>query len=193
MRSAPATRLLVGAGLALVLAATPSLAGCSGSASSAREVDALPVAAVASPTVPATSTTPPADVAPVRLAPADPIPADVRSRCPVAAIACVDTHTLVAWLQDGHGDIVYGPVPVQLGRPGHETPTGTFHVVWKTKHWTSMLYGVPMPWSVFFAAGGIGFHAGPLDEQSHGCVHLSMAAAQKFFESLPVHAEVFVA
>ena len=114
-------------------------------------------------------------------------------RCPVAARACVDTRTRVAWLQDGHGHVVYGPVPVALGRAGHPTPTGKFRVAWKAAHWTSQTYGVPMPWSVFFAAGGVAFHAGPLDAPSHGCVHLGSEAARTFFDLLAVHDEVFIA
>jgi lipoprotein-anchoring transpeptidase ErfK/SrfK len=41
-----------------------------------------------------------------------------------------------------------------------------------------------MPFSVFFAHGGIAFHEGPLDEASHGCVHLAPAAAERFFAEL---------
>ena len=40
-----------------------------------------------------------------------------------------------------------------------------------------------MPYSVFFN-GGIAFHQGSLKVQSHGCIHLSTAAAQRFFGSL---------
>jgi lipoprotein-anchoring transpeptidase ErfK/SrfK len=73
------------------------------------------------------------------------------------------------------------------GKPGHETPVGKFRVAWKDQeHYSSEFAGMPMPNSVFFAAGGIAFHAGSLDEGSHGCVHLSDAASLTFFESLKV-------
>lgn len=34
----------------------------------------------------------------------------------------------------------------------------------------------PMPYSVFFAPGGIAFHEGSLTEDSHGCVRLAADA-----------------
>jgi hypothetical protein len=117
---------------------------------------------------------------------ADPIH---RKPCPTTARACIDLRHRVAWLQR-HGRVVYGPVPVSLGRRGHRTPRGTFHVSWKAAHWTSTEYGLPMPWSVFFAAGGIALHAGPLDRRSHGCVHLRMRDARYFFHHLRVGDEV---
>ncbi len=42
-----------------------------------------------------------------------------------------------------------------------------------------------MPYSVFFIAG-IAFHQGSLGATSHGCIHLSRAAAIRFFGSLEV-------
>ncbi|MDQ1695037.1 MAG: hypothetical protein QOJ03_390, partial [Frankiaceae bacterium] len=63
-------------------------------------------------------------------------------------------------------------------------PRGSFHVAWEAQQWTSTEYGLPMPWSVFFATGGIAFHAGPLDVRSHGCVHLRPRAARRFFRYL---------
>jgi hypothetical protein len=44
----------------------------------------------------------------------------------------------------------------------------------------------PMPFSVFFEDGGIAFHAGDPNKASAGCVHLSMADAQAFFNTLNV-------
>lgn len=89
----------------------------------------------------------------------------------------------MAWLQHD-GEVTYGPVPVALGGPGHRTPKGTFRVAWKDAEHTSRTYGIDMPWSVFFAVGGIAFHEGPLDQASHGCVHLGTAAARRFFAEL---------
>jgi lipoprotein-anchoring transpeptidase ErfK/SrfK len=75
---------------------------------------------------------------------------------------------------------------------GHPTPTGSFHVAWKAGYTRSTIYDIPMPYSVFFATGGIAFHEGPLDEPSHGCVHLSHADAQAFFATLKVGDQVVV-
>ncbi|ALG14589.1 hypothetical protein AOZ06_06415 [Kibdelosporangium phytohabitans] len=90
-----------------------------------------------------------------------------------------------SWLMD-NGKVVYGPVPITHGRKGYATPPGSFRVQFKNKnHKSSIFNNAPMPWSVFFN-GGIAFHQGSLREKSHGCIHLSPAAAQKFFGSLAV-------
>jgi lipoprotein-anchoring transpeptidase ErfK/SrfK len=107
----------------------------------------------------------------------------VPTGCRRTTVACVSTKHRVAWLQRD-GRVTYGPVRVSLGGPGHRTPTGSFRVAWKDEEHTSSTYGIDMPWSVFFAHGGIAFHQGPVDEQSHGCVHLSPAAAERFFAEL---------
>jgi lipoprotein-anchoring transpeptidase ErfK/SrfK len=45
---------------------------------------------------------------------------------------------------------------------------------------------------VFFATGGIAFHAGSLTSSSHGCIHLAMRNARYYHDHLPVGAEVAV-
>lgn len=103
--------------------------------------------------------------------------------CSSRAAACVSTAAGVAWLQT-RGRPSYGPVQVSLGSTDHPTPRGTFHVAWKDEEHTSSTYGIPMPYSVFFASGGVAFHEGPQDEASHGCVHLARNAALAFFSVL---------
>ncbi|MEV4318717.1 L,D-transpeptidase [Actinocrispum sp. NPDC049592] len=105
--------------------------------------------------------------------------------------ACVSLSQDLAWLMN-NGVVEYGPVPTTHGRPGQETPVGTFKVAWKDAEHRSSIYGDNMPHSVFFAAGGVAFHEGSLTDQSHGCVHLSPEAAKIFFDSLPVKAIVQV-
>lgn len=107
------------------------------------------------------------------------------------ADACVDRRARLAWLTT-HREIARGPVPVSVGGPGHRTPRGRFHVEWKAARWTSTEYDLPMPFSVFFATGGIAFHAGPLDQPSHGCVHLRRHDASRFFARLSVGDVVLV-
>ncbi|MEV4150867.1 L,D-transpeptidase [Amycolatopsis sp. NPDC049691] len=105
--------------------------------------------------------------------------------CAVTTGACVSLGQHLAWLlRDGR--VVRGPVPAGFGPPGQTTPAGSFHVVWKDREHTSSEYGTNMPNSVFFAAGGIAFHAGPLDAPSHGCVHLTDADSAAFFDGLNV-------
>ncbi|RSD21376.1 L,D-transpeptidase [Amycolatopsis eburnea] len=105
--------------------------------------------------------------------------------CAVPTGACVSRVQRLAWLlRDGH--VVRGPVPAGFGPPDQATPAGSFHVVWKDREHHSRDYGTDMPNSVFFAAGGIAFHAGPLDAPSHGCVHLTDADSAAFFDGLNV-------
>lgn len=105
--------------------------------------------------------------------------------CAVTTGACVSLGQHLAWLlRDGR--VVRGPVPAGFGPPDQTTPAGSFHVVWKDREHTSSEYGTNMPNSVFFAAGGIAFHAGPLDAPSHGCVHLTDADSAAFFDGLNV-------
>lgn len=83
------------------------------------------------------------------------------------------------------GDVTYGPVPMTSGKPGYETPTGGYEVTWKDEDHRSGEYNnAPMPYSVFFTDTGIAFHEGSLQQQSHGCIHLSHEAARTYFYEL---------
>ena len=53
-------------------------------------------------------------------------------------------------------------------------------------------FGVPIPYAVFFAPGGIAFHAGRLTSSSHGCIHLTLPNARYYHDHLPDGAEVAV-
>jgi L,D-transpeptidase catalytic domain len=118
--------------------------------------------------------------------------AGVRAKCAPAASACADLTAHLTWLQAG-GRITYGPVRMEPGGAGDPTPRGIFHVAWKAgPHYISTSYGVPIPYAVFFAAGGVAFHQGSLTTSSHGCIHLTMTAARYYNEHLPVGAEVAV-
>ncbi|GDY29932.1 L,D-transpeptidase [Gandjariella thermophila] len=109
----------------------------------------------------------------------------VGAPCSATARACVDLSANQAWLLKD-GNVVYGPVPITSGKPGHRTPPGTYRVQWKDKdHRSSEFNNAPMPYSVFFYSG-MAFHAGSLNAQSHGCIHLSTAAAKTFFNVLAV-------
>src|SRR5690349_9956277 len=126
----------------------------------------------------------PADPAPRDGLPTGPLPA-----CLPTARACVDLANQEAWLLDT-GRIVRGPVPVIGGGDDTPTPRGLFTVQWKAAEYTSREYLVEMPWSVFFAPGGIAFHEGDPDTPSAGCVKLSPEDAQAFFDYLQVGNQV---
>ena len=115
--------------------------------------------------------------------PPPPPPAGVP--CGAGVDACIDLSANKSWLL-ADGKVTYGPVPITHGRPGWETPPGTFHVGWKDiDHLSSEFDNAPMPYSVFFN-GGIAFHQGSLSDPSHGCIHLSWAAAEAYYNALSV-------
>jgi hypothetical protein len=103
--------------------------------------------------------------------------------CSPSAKACMDLSRQQAWLTDGAGHITYGPVPARGGSKSAKTPKGTFSVLSKDAHYYSTEFHAPMPYSVFFYPGDA-FHAGNPATASNGCVHLSMAAARRFFTTL---------
>ena len=49
-----------------------------------------------------------------------------------------------------------------------------------------------MPWSVFFADGGIAFHSGNPARASSGCIHLPDADAKAWFDHLQIGDQVQV-
>ena len=137
----------------------------------------------------------------------DPTPAAlmVRSQplvpgtpCSISARSCVDLDSQRAWLID-NGKVVRGPVRIASGGAGKETPVGhSFRVFLKDKDHTSQEFKLasgapaPMPWSVFFADGGIAFHSGNPARASAGCIHLSPIDAQAWFNFLQVGDQVQV-
>ncbi|MCI2423570.1 L,D-transpeptidase [Saccharopolyspora sp. K220] len=112
-------------------------------------------------------------------------PPQPKPPCGAEAAACVSLSAGMAWLQRG-GVVIAGPVPMMPGKPSEPTPVGVFQVEWKDEEHHSSEFDIPMPNSVFFAPGGIAFHAGPLDVPSHGCIHLSEPDSKRFFDELAV-------
>jgi hypothetical protein len=134
-----------------------------------------------SPTTPPT-TTPTDDTS--QLVPGTP--------CTATAKACIDLAHNEAWLLKD-GQAVRGPVRINQGAPGENTPTGTFDVQWKDLHHRSKEFdNAPMKYSVFFAPGGIAMHEGNVHKQSAGCVHLSADNAEAWYDYLHVGDQVQV-
>jgi hypothetical protein len=109
--------------------------------------------------------------------------------CTATARACVALGERLAWLLDD-GKVARGPVAIQHGDAEDPTPLGTFTVQWKAEQYTSREYLTQMPYSVFFADGGIAFHEGRHDTPSAGCVKLDHENAKAFFYYLQVGDEV---
>ena len=196
--------LSAGAVAFTAIAAAIAASGSPGGATSAARLtgDVGPANAASSPSL-AWAYAAPAAIgdghAVVARLPADDTPlvltAEDHKDCPAGAIACVDLTRHITWLQSD-GKVAFGPVRMEPGKPGsgpHATPTGTFQVQWKAgPNLVSNIYNEPMPWAVFFAPGGVAFHAGSLTQWSHGCVHLTLADAHYYNEHLPIGAEVVV-
>ncbi|MFP5021656.1 L,D-transpeptidase [Pseudonocardia phyllosphaerae] len=118
--------------------------------------------------------------------------------CSVSVRACVDLETRQAWLVD-KGKVVRGPLRVTIGGKGQETPVGhSFRVYRKERDHRSGEYKGPdgrparMPYTVFFADGGVAFHGGNLNRASAGCVKLGPKDAPAFFDFLQVGDKVQV-
>lgn len=107
----------------------------------------------------------------------------LRPPCAVTAKACVDLSSRQAWLTDGRGTILYGPVKARGGMKSAPSPVGTFSVSKKVKNYHSREFDAPMPYSVFFVPG-IAFHQGDPSGPSHGCIRLTRASAQMFFATM---------
>lgn len=105
--------------------------------------------------------------------------------CTGDVAACVDLTTLQSWLIID-GEVRRGPVAVRVGDELGPTPVGRFRVEWKDIDHVSSELGTPMPYAVFFADGGIGFHEGRQDTDSAGCVKLSHDDAVAWYYALEV-------
>lgn len=82
------------------------------------------------------------------------------------------------------------------GRPGFESPTGTFRVISKHRDWISTIYKVPMPYFLRLDAmrGRIGLHQGiiALTPASHGCIRVPKSKAEKLFDWTPIGTPVVI-
>lgn len=156
-----------------------ALASAASSAQVGRNQGPPPVAPPSSTTNPLILTPPPK--------PPPPPPHPVQGTpCLSNVSACVKLSTRQAWLISG-GKVLLGPVSITSGKAGERTPIGLHHVIWKdADHKSREFDDAPMPWSVFFASGGIAFHTGSLRAQSSGCIHLADSVARRFFHTLDV-------
>ncbi|HEV2779546.1 MAG TPA: L,D-transpeptidase [Actinophytocola sp.] len=191
--------MIVGvAGLAALSACGTGNAASSGGPSAEPPTSTTTTTTVAPTTTTTTTTTPPPPPPPTTTKPKPtttkpkPKPAPAAGTpCSISDGACIDLSANKSWLLSG-GKVTYGPVPITHGRKGYRTPPGTFRVQFKDiDHKSSLFDDAPMPYSVFFN-GGIAFHEGSLREQSHGCIHLSRAAAKTYYNTLKVGSTVQV-
>ncbi len=82
------------------------------------------------------------------------------------------------------GGVEIGSCLVSTGMPGHETPTGIFHILEKDADHHSKTYNnAAMPFSERLTWGGVALHAGALPgyPSSHGCIHLPYEFSKLLF------------
>jgi lipoprotein-anchoring transpeptidase ErfK/SrfK len=97
-----------------------------------------------------------------------------------------------------------------IGREGHETVAGKFHILRKEEMHHSHAYGnAPMPYSMFFSSDGKAIHGTPAagirsfagslglggiipDVGSHGCVGLDDEDAKTLYAKTPVNTLVVI-
>jgi lipoprotein-anchoring transpeptidase ErfK/SrfK len=79
---------------------------------------------------------------------------------------------------------VWDTSKVSTGKPGKETPAGTYPILQKKVHHRSSLYDdAPMPYMQRLTWDGIALHAGrvPGYPASHGCIRLPKDFAKKLY------------
>ena len=82
------------------------------------------------------------------------------------------------------GGTLIGVTTVSTGRPGHDTPRGTFEILQKRReHYSNLYNNAPMPFMQRLTWDGIALHAGhiPGRPASHGCVRLPLEFARLLF------------
>ena len=157
--------------IAAVLAALIAAAATAGTAH-ARGDDATPTA----------STAPAALDAPVDLAPGDFIWEPGRAG-PGQLVVVVSLPEQRAHVY--RNGIRIGISTISSGKPGKETPTGTFEILQKKRMHHSNLYNnAPMPFMQRLTWDGIALHAGEIPgyPASHGCIRLPAAFAEALYE-----------
>ena len=123
----------------------------------------------------------PADTDPAALRPGQFVwDAEAVTAGPVVVVVSLDEQRAYVY----RNGIRVGAATVSTGRPGHDTPTGVFHVMQKDKDHRSKKYdNAPMPYAERLTWDGVALHAGGLPgyPSSHGCVHLPSEFARLLF------------
>jgi lipoprotein-anchoring transpeptidase ErfK/SrfK len=83
---------------------------------------------------------------------------------------------------------------VSTGKPGYETPVGSWKVLRKEQLSWSVPYSVWLPWASYFV-GGVAFHEYPdvpPVAASHGCVRVPSWDAEWLYGQIPIGTPVTV-
>ena len=125
----------------------------------------------------------PVDTAPAALTPGEWLWAgDSKALGPMAVVVSLTEQRAYVY----RNGIRVGVATISSGRKGYETPTGVFTILQKDKDHRSNVYDdAPMPYQQRLTWSGVALHAGgvPGYPESHGCIHLPTAFAEKLFEA----------
>ncbi|MBW0144546.1 L,D-transpeptidase family protein [Sphingomicrobium sp. B8] len=91
--------------------------------------------------------------------------------------------------------ILVGVSTISSGKPGHDTPTGTFEILEKNvEHYSNLYDDAPMPYMQRLTWDGIALHAGRLPgyPASHGCIRLPHEFAAELFAETDIGTTVTV-
>lgn len=82
------------------------------------------------------------------------------------------------------GGTLIGVSTVSTGKPGHETPPGSFEILQKREeHYSNKYNNAPMPFMQRLTWSGVALHGGkiPGHPASHGCIRLPNKFAQHLY------------
>ncbi|MFC4128713.1 L,D-transpeptidase [Nocardia rhizosphaerae] len=132
---------------------------------------------------------------------------EFRTNGGVYAEANLSAHTFTVSM----GGQVVRQMPASMGKPGFETPTGTFPVLEKFRSlvFDSRTIGIPLDdpegyiidgeYAVRLTWGGVFVHSAPwsVDSQgyanvSHGCINLAPADAAWYYENVGIGDQVYI-
>ena len=87
-----------------------------------------------------------------------------------------------------------GTAVILYGKPGKDTPLGTFPVLRKVADYHSRTYDAPMPHSLFITNDGVALHGSNVSygRATHGCIGLPPAFAKLLFAEARIGTRVTV-
>jgi hypothetical protein len=119
------------------------------------------------------------------------IEAEKKDLGPLTLVVSIADQSVIVY--DGMERIARAPV--STGQRGHETPTGVFSIIQKSRiHFSNLYNEAPMPFMQRITWSGVALHAGPLPgyPASHGCIRLPHGFAKQLYGQTKMGARVIV-
>lgn len=107
-------------------------------------------------------------------------------------IVFVDLRRQIVSVYRGGHEI--GTAVMLYGKPGKDTPLGSFPVLRKVANYHSRTYDAPMPHSLFITNDGVALHGSDVryGRATHGCIGLPPEFAKLLFQEMKIGDEVVV-